>query len=119
MWQRTTQLSLWGCNECSLCEDIFGSEIEYKKHIEEHIEEIENIDIASLTNGHDLFECNLCSFESGLGDSIREHMINHVNPQRHDESESAADVVKAPYQSLLDEYDEDGNYIGNNPKYMD
>ena len=106
-------------NECSLCEDIFGSEIEYKKHIEEHIEEIENIDIASLTNGHDLFECNLCSFESGLGDSIREHMIDHVNPQRHDESESAADVVKAPYQSLLDEYDEDGNYIGNNPKYMD
>ena len=22
-------------------------------------------------------------------------------------------------QSLLDEYDDDGNYIGNNPKYMD
>ena len=83
------------------------------------LEEIENIDIASLTNGHDLFECNLCSFESGLGDSIREHMIDHVNPQIHDESASAADVVKAPYQSLLDEYDEDGNYIGNNPKYMD
>ena len=46
-------------------------------------------------------------------------MIDHVNPQRHNEPVSAADLVKTPYQSLLDEYDFDGNYIGNNPKYMD
>ena len=107
-------------NECSLCEHCFGSETEYKKHIDEHIEEIENINIASFTNGHDLFECNMCSIASGLGVSIREHMIDHVNPQRHDEPASVSeDVVKAPYKSLLDEYDDDGNYIWNNPKYMD
>ena len=47
-------------------------------------------------------------------------MIDHVNPQRHDEPASVSEhVVKAPYKSLLDEYDDDGNYIGNNPKYMD
>ena len=26
-----------------------------------------------------MFECNLCSFESGHEDSIKEHMIDHVN----------------------------------------
>ena len=39
--------------------------------------------------------------------------------QIHNEPANAVDVVKAPYQSLLDEYDDDANYIGNNPKYMD
>ena len=90
------------------------------KHIDENIEEIETLDIASLTNGHNLFECNLCSFESGLGDSIREHMIDHVLPQRHDNRTNLPDEeVRPPYKCLLDEYDDDGNYIGNNPKYMD
>ena len=57
-----------------------------RKHIDEHIEKIEGLDIASLTKGHDLFECNLCSFESGHKDSIREHLISHVNPQNEDYS---------------------------------
>ena len=97
-------------NECSLCEDRFELDDDLEKHVDEHIQEIEGLDIASLTNGHDLFECNLCSFESGLGDSIREHLIDHVKPQREGEP---------IYKTLLDEYDDDGNYIGNNPKYMD
>ena len=59
--KHTQEVSL---NECSLCEHCFGSETEYKKHIDEHIEEIENINIASFTNGHDLFECNMCSIAS-------------------------------------------------------
>ena len=73
-------------NECSLCEDSFSSAKELKKHIDEHIEEIEGLDIASLTKGHDLFECNLCSFESGHEDSIREYLIAHVYPQNEDSS---------------------------------
>ena len=85
----------------------------------EHIDEIEGLDISSLTNGHELFECNLCSFESGVGDSIREHLLDHVNPPKKEEmTERIIDQVVSP-QSLLDEYDDDGNYIGNNPKYMD
>ena len=56
-------------------------------HIEEHIYEIKELHISTLKNGHELFECNLCSFESGLGDSIREHIIDHVNHSRNDEKE--------------------------------
>ena len=45
--------------ECSLCKDRVNTNKELDQHIAEHIEEIENTDIESLTNGHDLFECNL------------------------------------------------------------
>ena len=46
----------------SLCDDKFQSSAEFGSHIKDHMEEIERLDIASLTNGHELFECNLCSF---------------------------------------------------------
>ena len=106
-------------NECSLCEDSFLSAKEFKKHIDEHIEEIEGLDLVSLTKGHDLFECNLCSFESGHEDSIREHLIAHVNPQNEDISVNiVAKQAECQNKCLLDEYDDDGNYIGDNPKYM-
>ena len=76
--------------------------------------------VQTLTKGHDLFECNLCSFESGHKDSIREHLIAHVNPQNEDNSVNIAErKVDFQASSLLDEYDDDGNYIGDNPKYMD
>ena len=47
-------------------------------------------------------------------------MIGHVLPKRHDDRTNLPDEeVRPPYKCLLDEYDDDGNYIGNNPKYMD
>ena len=61
----------------------------------------------------------MCSFESGLGDSINEHIIDLVLPQRHEEPTHLPEKeVRPPYKCLLDEYDDDGNYVGNNPKYM-
>ena len=73
------------------------------KRKEEHIEEIEELYISTLTNGHEMFECNMCSFESGHEDSVKEHLIDHLNhtkePKNHEK------------KSLLDEYDNDGNYI--------
>ena len=60
--------------ECALCDDMFSSNPDFQ----EHLEEIKEINIYSLTNGHDIFECNLCSFESGHINSIREHLITHV-----------------------------------------
>ena len=109
------------CNsKCSLCEDRFQTDQEFKKHIAEHMEEIEVMDLASLTHGNDLFECNLCSFESGMGDSIREHLIDHVNSSLEEEiTGKEVKSVQSEAKSLLDEYDDDGNYIGDNPKYMD
>ena len=59
------------------------------------------------------------SFESGHEDSIREHLITHVNPQKEDYSVTVvAKKDDTQAKSLLDEYDDDGNYIGDNPKYM-
>ena len=55
---------------CSLCKDSFSSAKEFKNHIDEHIEEIKGLDLLSLTKGHKLFNCNMCSFESGHNDSI-------------------------------------------------
>ena len=40
-------------SECSLYEDRFTSATELEKHIDAHIEEIETLDVASLSNGHD------------------------------------------------------------------
>ena len=65
--------------KCSLCDDEFKTFKEYEAHKQEHIDKIEEIDVTSLTNGLEMFECNLCSFESGHEDSIKEHMIDHVN----------------------------------------
>ena len=48
-------------------------------HPKERIDKTEELDIAKITDGHEFFECNLCSFESGYGDSIRKHLIDHVN----------------------------------------
>ena len=77
------------------------------------------LDISTLTNVHELFECNLCSFESGLADSIREHLIDHVNHSRNDEKENKEQAFQSDKKSLLDEYDEDGNYIEDDPALMD
>ena len=67
------------------------------------MEEIEGLDISALTNGQEMFECNLCSFESGHEDSVKEHLINNLNHTKEPENHEK--------KSLLDEYDDDGNYI--------
>ena len=108
-------------SKCSLCEDTFETKNDFEMHLKEHIVEIEELDIEKITNGHYLFECNLCSFESEYDDSIREHLIHHVNHSRNDEkeneeSEQAAHPVR---KYLLDEYDQYGNYIGDDPALMD
>ena len=127
--------------KCALCEDRLDTSKEYEQHIAEHIEEIEEMDIESLTNAHDLFEC---SFESRHEDSIREHLIEHVNHPNYsettDESGYEGSVKKhlidhanatvamntakyvaekeKPSHRLIDEYDNDGNYIGDDPRFM-
>ena len=96
------------------------------------------MNIESLTNGHDLFECNLCSFESGHEDSVKEHLIQHVNPPKvcektdesgyegsikdhlleHTNNSVAVDTAEKPNHRLIDEYDDDGNYIGDDPRFI-
>ena len=91
------------CFECSICKDKFKTKSIFLKHKEEHMKEIEGLDISALTNGHEMFECNLCSFESGHEDSIKEHLVDHLNDTKEPENHEK--------KSILDEYDDDGNYI--------
>ena len=90
-------------SKCGICEDAFETKNELQTHIQYHIDEIEELDITILTNGHDLFEYILCSFESGLGDSIREHLIDHVNHTTEEKVENAKKAFQPEYKSLLDE----------------
>ena len=43
-------------------------------------------------------ECNLYSFESGHEDSVKEHLMEHVNPQREDET-----VEESDYEGMIKE----------------
>ena len=61
-----------------MCEEKFRYKNDFEEHISEHLEEINEVEIDSLKSGHDLYECTMCSFESGHNDSIREHLIKPV-----------------------------------------
>ena len=67
------------------------------------MEDIEGLNISTLTNGHEMFEYNLCSFESGHEDSVKEHLINHLNHTKEPENNEK--------KSLLDEHNPNVNYI--------
>ena len=58
--------------KCSLCDDDFNT----LKEFEEQKDEIKEIDVSTLTNGLELLERNLSSFESGHEDSIKEHLLD-------------------------------------------
>ena len=62
-----------------MCKDLFTSEEDLDSHINEHKEEINEIYRESLTNDHDIFECELICFESGYEGSMKKHLMDHVN----------------------------------------
>ena len=64
--------------ECSLCEDKFTNKDDLEDHNNEHIKEIENIDIEDLKSGHEVFECSRCSFKSNNSDDVKNHLASHV-----------------------------------------
>ena len=61
----------------------------------------------------------MCSFESGIVDSIRKHLIDHVNHTTDKKWDRAEKAVQADYKSLLDVFDEVGNTILRDPSLMD
>ena len=65
-------------SECSICEDKFLTEEEYTHHIQEHLEEIKDIDIEFLKNGHEIFDCSSCHFQSNKPEAIKRHLKQHV-----------------------------------------
>ena len=71
-----------------------------------------------LTNEYHLFECNLFSFESGNEDSVRDHLIDHVNQSQMHPNTNLAYREK-PQKRLIDEFDDDANYIRDDPHFME
>ena len=65
-------------SECSICDDEFISEEDYKNHIKDHLQEIKEIDIKYLKSGPELFECNTCKFKSNIAEAIKTHLAKHV-----------------------------------------
>ena len=56
---------------------------------------------------------NLCSFESGYGDSLKKHLTQHVVClNKIEKKEDSETTTKTRSQLLLEEFDSDGNYIG-------
>ena len=64
--------------ECSLCEDRFTSQMEDTEHINTYIDEIQGIDIEDLKNGHEVFECSLCEFNSNDPETVKGHLTEHA-----------------------------------------
>ena len=64
--------------ECSLCQDEFPTSEELNNHIEEHLEEIRNIDVEDLKSGHEEFECCQCNFKSNDNDQVKYHLSSHA-----------------------------------------
>ena len=96
--------------KCSLCDDEFKTLKEYEEHIQELNYEIEELYVTALTNGLEHFECNLCSFESGYEDSIKEHLSDHVSlPSNSSKTEKRSNDKKEALKSgnLLDLYDDE------------
>ena len=86
----------------------------------EHIQEINQIDIETLKGGQDIFKCNLCDFQSGETATVRDHLKDHINttlyPTNADvdktlQKEKKRDAKKEALKSgnLLDLYNDDGN----------
>jgi hypothetical protein len=65
-------------HECSLCEDNFSTQEEYDKHVNEHLQEVNEIDIESLKSGNEIFKCNLCDFQSGQTVAVKDHLKQHI-----------------------------------------
>ena len=96
------------CNyECPLCSDQFSTIEGLNHHKAEHLEENINLDVASLTNEYELFECNLCSFESGHEDSVKEHMIDHVNspPKKTATTNGLEETVKQSKEDIIHSFE--------------
>ena len=77
-YMQTTRDTTMGDLECSHYENTFKSTKELGEHIEEHLEEVQNIDKEYLKNWQVSFVCNKCTFNSNDVDKIKEHLSNHI-----------------------------------------
>ena len=86
---------------------IFLQKKKAKNYSEETVNQSDKV---VLENHND----NSSSLESGYGDSLKEHSTQHVMPQKENEKENYPEITKkTESELLLEEYDSDGSFIGN------
>ena len=61
-----------------MCQDKFPTSKELNSHIEEHLKEIEDIDVEYLKSGHKEFECSQCEFKSNDDEGVKDHLTSHA-----------------------------------------
>ena len=102
-------------SECSICDDKFITHAEYTKHIKDHIEEIKDIDIEYLKNGHEIFECSSCHFQSNKPEAVKRHLTEHLlQPKDKVKIKSKCKQYKEKMlksKNWRDMYDHEGNPI--------
>ena len=58
--------------------DKFTSSEKYNRHVKEHLGEIRDIYFEYLKNGHEIFDCSKCDFQSNDGENVKSHLAGHV-----------------------------------------
>ena len=67
-----------GDPEYSMYQDKFPTSKELNSHIEEHLKEIEDIDVEYLKSGHEEFECSQCQFKVNDDEGVKDHLTSHA-----------------------------------------
>ena len=57
--------------KCVLCPDNFNTRDDLNQHISAHLDEIREINVVDLLNGHEVFNCDKCEFSSKVKNSIK------------------------------------------------
>ena len=63
---------------CSLCDEKCQTSGELADHIEDHLQEIRNLDAIELKYSHETFQCNVCQYQTSNDDEVRKHLISHA-----------------------------------------
>ena len=61
-----------------MCQDKFPTSSELTNHIEEHLKEIEDIDVEYLKSGDEEFECSHCNFKSNDDEHLKDLKIHAI-----------------------------------------
>ena len=87
-----------------MCEDSFLTDEEFNIHINQHLTEIIVMDIEYFKNGHEVFVCNMCIFESKNNEQIKNHLGKHTLSSSKYQYEA---LCKS--KNWQDAYDDEGN----------
>ena len=99
--------------KCSLCEDKFQTSAELADHIEDHLQEIRELDISKLRNGQKVFKCNVCQYQSSNDEEVRKHLISHtkVSLTAIEKKLLKPTANRKSEYNIMDRYGDDGRPI--------